>query len=65
VVPRSAVADVVARIAQLVDDVPEIAELDLNPIICHGSTLTAVDARVRVAPAPRVPDPVLRQMADR
>ncbi|WAX57636.1 GNAT family N-acetyltransferase [Jatrophihabitans cynanchi] len=65
VVPRAAVADVIARIAQLVDDVPEIAELDLNPIICHGSTLTVVDARIRVAPAPRVPDPVLRQMADR
>ena len=62
VVSRGAVADLVARIAQLADDVPEIAELDLNPVICRGDSLITVDARIRVAPAPRLPDPVLRRL---
>jgi acyl-CoA synthetase (NDP forming) len=66
VVSRVAVAELVARVAQLVDDVPEIAELDLNPVICSGGdSLVAVDARIRVAPAPDVPDPVLRRLAAR
>jgi hypothetical protein len=57
------VADLVTRIAQLADDVPQIAELDLNPVICRGSSLTVVDARIRVAAAPDLPDPVLRRLA--
>jgi acetyl coenzyme A synthetase (ADP forming)-like protein len=65
VVPRAAVAELVTCVAQLVDDVPQIAELDLNPVICNGDSLVAVDARIRVAPAPDVPDPVLRQLATR
>ncbi|HET8589948.1 MAG TPA: GNAT family N-acetyltransferase [Nakamurella sp.] len=63
VVSRAAVADLVTRIAQLADDVPQIAELDLNPVICRGSSLTVVDARIRVAAAPDLPDPVLRRLA--
>ena len=61
-VSRAAVAGLVCRIAQLVDDVPEIAELDLNPVLCNGTSLVVVDARVRVAPAPTVPNPVMRQL---
>ena len=62
VVSREAIADLVTRIAQMVDDVPEIAELDLNPVICNERSLITVDARVRIAPAPHVPDPVLRRL---
>jgi acyl-CoA synthetase (NDP forming) len=43
-----AVADVVLRVARLVDDLPEIAELDLNPVIAGPDGCVVVDARVRV-----------------
>jgi acyl-CoA synthetase (NDP forming) len=36
--------------AALVDDVPEIAELDLNPVFVRSRGVVAVDARIRVAP---------------
>jgi acyl-CoA synthetase (NDP forming) len=61
-VPRSAVTDVLVRVAALVDDVPEIAELDLNPLICRSDGVLAVDARVRVAMPPPHPDPLVRQL---
>lgn len=61
-VSRDAVLDVVLRIAALVDDVPEIAELDLNPLICRADDVVAVDARIRVAVPPRHPDPLVRQL---
>ena len=37
------------RIAQLAEDVPELAELDLNPVICGADGCQAVDARIRLA----------------
>ena len=44
-----AVAELVLRVGRLVDDLPEIAELDLNPVIAGPDGCVAVDARVRVA----------------
>jgi acetate---CoA ligase (ADP-forming) len=44
------VADLVVRISLLVDELPEIAELDLNPVIAGPDGCLAVDARARVAP---------------
>jgi ATP-grasp domain len=32
-----------------VDDLPEVAELDLNPVIAGPDGCVAVDARIRVA----------------
>jgi acetyl coenzyme A synthetase (ADP forming)-like protein len=47
---RAALADVVARVAALADLVPELRELDLNPVIVgaagHGAVV--VDARIRL-----------------
>jgi acetate---CoA ligase (ADP-forming) len=43
------VSDVVLRVAQLVDDLPEVAELDLNPVIAGPGGCVAVDARIRLA----------------
>ncbi len=54
----SAVADIVLRIARLVDDAPEIAELDLNPVLARPDGCVAVDVRIRVAPPP--PQPALK-----
>jgi len=47
----SAVRDLLVRIGRLVDDLPDVAELDLNPVLAGPAGCTIVDARVRVAPA--------------
>ena len=62
-VSRAALADLAVRIGALADDLPEVAELDLNPVICRGEKLVIVDARVRVAVAPPRPDPLLRRLS--
>lgn len=49
-VPRARLADVVARVGALADDLPEVSELDLNPLICGSGGIIAVDARVAVTP---------------
>jgi acetate---CoA ligase (ADP-forming) len=44
----AALEDVILRIGALVDDIPAIAELDLNPVLVHEQGATIVDARIRV-----------------
>ena len=44
----AAVVDVVVRIATLIDDRPEIAELEINPLIAMPGGVSAVDLRVRL-----------------
>jgi hypothetical protein len=48
---RPALVDVLQRISALVELVPELVELDLNPVIVHapGDGAIAVDARIRLA----------------
>jgi acetate---CoA ligase (ADP-forming) len=46
---RAALEDLVQRLGRLAEDVPEVAELDLNPVIARPGGCVAVDARVRVA----------------
>jgi hypothetical protein len=43
-----ALADLLARLSRLADDFPEIAELDLNPVLAGPDGCCAVDARARV-----------------
>jgi acyl-CoA synthetase (NDP forming) len=43
-----ALADVVLRLARLAADLPELAELDLNPILAGPDGCVSVDARVRI-----------------
>jgi acetate---CoA ligase (ADP-forming) len=50
-------AEVLLRIGRLMDDVPEIAELDLNPVIAGPAGCVTVDARVRVAEVARATGP--------
>jgi acetyltransferase len=45
-----AVALLLVKLAQLAADLPELRELDLNPVLADQNGLTAVDARVAVAP---------------
>ena len=55
------VAGVLLRVSRLADDLPELAELELNPLIARPDGVSCTAARVRIAPAePR--DPFLRQL---
>jgi acetyltransferase len=47
-----AVALVLVKLAQLSADVPEIREVDLNPLFADEHGVIAVDARIEVAPEP-------------
>jgi acetate---CoA ligase (ADP-forming) len=51
-----ALEDVLLRVSALVEGHPEVAEMDLNPLIVHSSGAVLVDARIRLEPgAPRPP----------
>ena len=49
-----AVALVLVKLAQLAADLPEVLEVDINPLLADRSGVIAVDARVTVAPSRRL-----------
>ncbi|MDP3668137.1 MAG: bifunctional acetate--CoA ligase family protein/GNAT family N-acetyltransferase [Telluria sp.] len=46
-----AILSVLIQIAQLAADIPEIVELDINPLLADSAGAIVLDARMRVAPA--------------
>lgn len=46
-----AIAGTLIRISQLMADLPELAELDINPLWADSSGVLALDARMRIDPA--------------
>jgi acetate---CoA ligase (ADP-forming) len=44
----AALADGLLRVSALVEDIPQIAELDCNPFVVHDRGATILDARIRV-----------------
>ena len=53
--------ELLLRVSRLADDLPEITELDLSPVIARPHGVFAVDARIKVAPClPQ--DPFLRKL---
>ena len=61
-IDRDAVVDILVRVARLGADFPDIAELDINPLIASAAGAIAVDARVLLT-AP--PDRVLENKTSR
>jgi acyl-CoA synthetase (NDP forming)/GNAT superfamily N-acetyltransferase len=57
----AALRDALMRISRLAGDLPQVAELDLNPVIARPDGVFAVDARVRVT-SHGAADPFLRQL---
>jgi acyl-CoA synthetase (NDP forming) len=60
-VDLAAVRDLVLRTSRLADDLPEVTELDLNPVIARPDGVFVVDARIRVTPYQQQ-DPFLRKL---
>ena len=57
----AALADTLLRVSRLADDLPEVSELDLNPVVARPDGVWCADVRVRINPAePR--DPFLRRL---
>jgi acetyl coenzyme A synthetase (ADP forming)-like protein len=53
----AALEELILRVGRLAEDVPEVAEMDLNPVVVSEHGVVAVDVKVRVAPV----DPLLPQ----
>jgi acyl-CoA synthetase (NDP forming) len=45
-----ALENLLLRVGRLAEDVPEVAEMDLNPVVVTAAGVVAVDVKVRVAP---------------
>jgi acyl-CoA synthetase (NDP forming) len=61
-VHRAALADLVARVSVLADNLPEVATLVLNPVNAHPGGVDVLGADVVVAPPPRRKDPGRRSL---
>jgi acetyl coenzyme A synthetase (ADP forming)-like protein len=48
----AALVDLVLRLGRLAEDLPQVAELDLNPVLAGPTGCVAVDARVRLRARP-------------
>ncbi len=52
----AALEDLILRVGILADEIPELAEMDLNPVVASPSGAVPIDVKIRVAPSPaRVP----------
>jgi hypothetical protein len=57
----AALREILLRVSRLADDLPEVAELDLNPVLTRPDGVSASGARIRLAPA-QPHDPFLRKL---
>src|SRR5690606_33771100 len=51
-VDLDAVALTLTRVSQLIVDLPQVQELDVNPLLATPAEVVALDARIRLAAAP-------------
>jgi len=58
----AAVEEVLLRVALLADEVPQLAEMDLNPLIASPDGVVAVDVRIRLAPWRRHAETEVRRL---
>lgn len=49
---REALALALVKLSQMIIDLPEIVEIDVNPLLVDAGGIIALDARIKVAPAP-------------
>jgi acyl-CoA synthetase (NDP forming)/N-acetylglutamate synthase-like GNAT family acetyltransferase len=63
-VDTAAVEDLIQRLGRLAEDLPEVSELDLNPLIVQTSGVAAVDVKMRLAAVGDEPDASLRTLRE-
>jgi len=56
--------DLVLRVARLAQAIPEVVEMDLNPVIVSETAVVVADAKVRCAPARMEPPGDVRRLRD-
>jgi acyl-CoA synthetase (NDP forming)/GNAT superfamily N-acetyltransferase len=59
----AALEDLLMRVGRLAEDLPEIAELDLNPVLAGARGVLAVDVKLRLAPVVDEPDTYVRALS--
>jgi acetyltransferase len=59
-VDMDALYDVLVRVGQLAADLPELVELDINPLLADAGGVVALDARMLLTPVPAGQDPLAR-----
>jgi acyl-CoA synthetase (NDP forming) len=59
-----ALEDLLLRVGGLADAIPEVAELDCNPVIVSPTDATAVDVKIRLAPPDPAPPPGVRRLRE-
>ena len=57
-----ALEELLLRVARLADEIPEVAEMDLNPVIVSAEGAVAVDVKIRLQPAAAPLPPDLRRL---
>ncbi len=58
----AALEDLVLRVGCLADELPEVSEMDLNPVVVSDSGALAIDIKIRCAHAPEPVPPDYRRM---
>ena len=53
--------DLLARLSRMACDLPQLTDVDLNPLIAGRAGITCVDAQLRLEPR-EIPDPYLRRL---
>jgi acyl-CoA synthetase (NDP forming)/GNAT superfamily N-acetyltransferase len=61
-VDRGALVEILDRVARIAEQVPELIELDLNPIVVSATGAFAVDCKARLSPRPAGPGPLFRAL---
>ena len=61
-VHRAALADLIARVSVISDDMPEVVSLRLNPVNAHPGGVEVLGAELTVAPVARRADPGRRSL---
>ncbi|GIJ71505.1 bifunctional acetate--CoA ligase family protein/GNAT family N-acetyltransferase [Virgisporangium ochraceum] len=59
----AALEDLLLRVGRLAEDLPEVAELDLNPVLASARGVLAVDVKLRLSPADGEPDTYVRALS--
>jgi acetate---CoA ligase (ADP-forming) len=57
-----ALEQLLLRVGRLADELPEVAEMDCNPVIVSSNAVTVVDVKMHLVPLPPSPLPGVRRM---